>query len=99
MKTISFKVFIVPEPSTVLDSRQTNAIGGVTYDLYGYKSSRTIAEVEVTFELPEGFDPVELVIKGLKEKRKELHSEFRISVGQVNDRIERLQSIKKEVAA
>ena len=98
-RTITYKGYIHPILSRDWEKGNTNAINGLTYFVFGFRTHETIAEVDVTFELPEGFDPVSQAVKDLEKKRETLRAEFQMALNKVNDQIGKLQAITCEVPA
>jgi len=98
-KTVSFKAFVHPELATGYEQNSTNNVDGMTYHIYGFKTSESIAEVDVTFTLPDGFDPASKALKELEEQREELRAKFQMAVNEINDRIDKLQALTNEVVA
>ncbi len=98
-RTITYKGYVYAQPSNDWAKGNTNAINGITYAVHGFSTPETIAEVDVTFELPEGFDPVNQAVKDLEKKRENLRAEFQMALNEVNDRIGKLQAITCEVPA
>ena len=98
-RTITYKGYVYAQPSNDWAKGNTNAINGITYSVLGFSTPETIAEVDVTFELPEGFDPVSQAVKDLEKKREKLRAEFQMALNEVNDRIGKLQAITCEVPA
>ena len=98
-RTITYKGYIHPIPSSDWEKGNTNVINGLTYLVHGFRSAKSIAEIDVTFQLPEGFDPVSQAVKDLEKKRENLRAEFQMALNEVNDRIGKLQAITCEVPA
>ena len=98
-RTITYKGYIHPIPSRDWEKGNTNAINGLTYFVHGVSSDKSIAEIDVTFQLPEGFDPVSQAVKDLEKKRETLRAEFQMALNKVNDQIGKLQAITCEVPA
>jgi len=99
MKTITMKMWVRPAISADYEDRNTNSIDGLTYNMYGFKTPDAIAECEVTFKLPDGFDPVSQAVKELEAKRKTLRAQFQMAVNEINDRISKLSALTNEVEA
>ena len=98
-RTITYKGYVYAQPSNDWEKGNTNAINGLTYFVHGVSSDKSIAEIDVTFQLPEGFDPVSQAVKDLEKKRETLRAEFQMALNEVNDRIGKLQAITCEVPA
>ena len=98
-RTITYKGYIHPIPSRDWEKGNTNSINGLTYFVHGFNSDKSIAEIDVTFQLPEGFDPVSQAVKDLEKKRETLRAEFQMALNKVNDQIGKLQAITCEVPA
>lgn len=64
-----------------------------------YDSHVVVYECEVTFKLPDGFDPVSQAVKELEAKRKTLRAQFQMAVNEINDRLSKLQALTNEVTA
>lgn len=98
-RTITIKMWVYPSVQSSHESGNSNVIDGIVYSLYGFKSPEAIAQCDVTFTLPEGFDPVSKAVKELEEQREQLRAEFQMALNEVNDRIGKLQAITCEVPA
>lgn len=98
-KTISFKGYVHKHPTHSYEQGNTNAIDGFTYTVFGFKTDESIAEVEVSFQLPEGFDPVSEAVNLLESRREKLRADFQMALNEINDQIGKLQAITCEVPA
>lgn len=71
--------------------------------LLQYKSSYGnnvyVGTAEVTFEVPDDFDPRPAQIKVLEAKRAELNAQFAAAVTEINRQISQLQAIEHTEAA
>jgi hypothetical protein len=58
-----------------------------------------MAQVPITFELPDGFHPTAAMVKALEAERAKLQAEFTRSVAEINDQIAKLLAISFDGSA
>ena len=58
-----------------------------------------VCKAEVTFEVPDDFDPRPVQIKALEAKKRELQAQFSAAVTELNRQISELQAIEHTEAA
>ncbi len=66
-------------------------------DRYEWKSDKDrifVGTAEVTFEVPDDFDPRPAQVKALEAKRREIEAQFAAAVTEINRQISQLQAIE-----
>jgi hypothetical protein len=58
-----------------------------------------VAQTEVTFTVPDDFDPVAPMVAAIEAKKKKLTAEFTAAVMALNKQLSELQAIECEVSA
>jgi hypothetical protein len=99
MATVTQKVFVHYDTD-----RHCKAIGWPQWELrrqeWKHDSSYIfVGTAEVTFEVPDNFDPRPQQVKALEEKRRELQAQFAAAVTEINRQISQLQAIEHTEAA
>jgi hypothetical protein len=99
MAKITQTVFVHYDPS-----QSCEYMGWARYDLKRYQSDGDtghlfICEAEVTFEVPDNFDPRPQQVKALEEKKRQLQAQFAAAVSEIHRQISQLQAIEHTEAA
>lgn len=93
MKTIEVKGFVLAQKNWRDDLEYTFS----TIELieHGYM---TVCPHTLTFQLPEGFDPIAAQIAMLQQQRDKLRAEVAKRITEINDQISKLQALPYEPA-
>jgi hypothetical protein len=103
MPTVTIPGFIQAKPAHEWDS-SANVIDGHEMVFMQHEDMKDYGYVLVcpfnmTFEMPEGWDPRAQQIEALKAKKEELQREFSAAVLKINQQIASLQAIEYTEAA
>ncbi len=83
------------------DSNNFVPEGWSRWDLWRFQAdagsrSLFVGTAEVTFEVPDNFDPRPAQVKALEEKKLELSAQFAAAVTEINRQISQLQAIEHD---
>lgn len=96
MKTITIPGFIYASQPENWQFGDKNIVEGVAYrfSLYELSKASKVCPCELTFDLPEGFNPAEGFIKNLQAEKKEATADFQARITEINRQISQLQAIE-----
>lgn len=81
----------------------TDLLGWSRWDIsrtdYESPTSVVVGAIEVTFEVPDDFDPRPAQVKALEAKERELRAQFAAAVTEIQRQISQLQAIEHSEAA
>lgn len=97
MATITIPGFIHAKPAESF-TPPARCRDGMEFDFWLYENMNAphvlVCPYELTFDIPEGWDPRPTHIKQLEEKKADLQREFTEAVMLINQQISRLQAIE-----
>lgn len=96
MEKMTIKGFIQCEPASNWDN---NTFEGFTFSFWTYKDMTShgyslVCPIELTFEIPEGFDPRGEVVKRLEEQKRKVQAEFQAKITEIERQISQFTAIE-----
>lgn len=78
--------------------------GKESYALFNFDASSSkmgyvkICEADVTFDIPDGFNPIAAQLEVLAQEEAKVRDEFNHRIGQIKEQISKLQALTYEVS-
>ena len=86
-------------------ARQATYEKSPSFSVFGFKDSDTdghfgslVAEVPISFEMPDGWNPISVEISCLEAEKRKALEDSQSTVASINERLARLTAITNEVA-
>ena len=103
MKQITIKGFAHCKPAQSYQHGDAHVIDGFSYHFCHVQLDGdgfiAVGEATLTFDLPEGFDPLAGAVETLKEQKQKLMAEFQARINQIDQQISQYTAIECEVQA
>ena len=99
MKTITIPGFIYAKQPEDWQYTLKNVVGGVAYDFWTQKDMTAdgytkVCPFEMTFDLPESFNPVEGFVKNLEAEKQKVRADFQARITEIDRQINQLLAIE-----